>query len=288
MTPWVRHTLAAYRFNTSYRIPGVGLSNAAVVERSILACTPRPTADQERHQRCLESRRVTFAVLEMFLAVSTFALQVQQFSARDSNAKMNPASLETSVGFILWCHVSSAKVLAHNCLGLPLVYELPSSKYHYPLATMVANLAKLTPERPALIRHDDDRQAHVSGLNNLSVQCQRASKAVAAMMHQCELLEPIPNPARHPDVDECSVEVHFSKIVNLRPNPTVGPSTFSRAHNQFSDLEHDDGLVEYPEDIFGTATLNVSVETALADVERLGQKRAGLRLEEKESDGLPS
>ncbi|KAJ8582597.1 hypothetical protein M405DRAFT_867700 [Rhizopogon salebrosus TDB-379] len=66
-----------------------------------------------------------------------------------------------------------------------------------------------------------------------------------------------------------------------------GPSTFSRAHNQFSDLEHDDGLVEHPEDIFDTATLNASVETALADVERLGQKRAGLRIEEKESDGLP-
>jgi hypothetical protein len=62
------------------------------------------------------------------------------------------------------------------------------------------------------------------------------------------------------------------------------------ARNQFSDLEHDDGLLEYPEDIFGTATLNGSVETALADVERLGQKRAekraGLRIEE-ESDGLP-
>jgi hypothetical protein len=61
------------------------------------------------------------------------------------------------------------------------------------------------------------------------------------------------------------------------------------ACNQFSYLDHDDGLVEYPEDIFGTATLKASVETALADVERLGQKRAekraGLRIEEKESDG---
>ncbi|KAJ8582606.1 hypothetical protein M405DRAFT_867708 [Rhizopogon salebrosus TDB-379] len=63
------------------------------------------------------------------------------------------------------------------------------------------------------------------------------------------------------------------------------------ARNQFSDLEYDDGLLEYPEDIFGTATLKASVETALADVERLGQKRAekiaGLRIEEKDSDGLP-
>ncbi|KAJ8591644.1 hypothetical protein M405DRAFT_932024 [Rhizopogon salebrosus TDB-379] len=71
----------------------------------------------------------------------------------------------------------------------------------------------------------------------------------------------------------------------------LGASTFPKARNQFSDLEHGDGLLEYPEDIFGTATLKASVETALADVERLGQKRAekraGLRIEEKESDGLP-
>jgi hypothetical protein len=56
-------------------------------------------------------------------------------------------------------------------------------------------------------------------------------------------------------------------------------------------LEHDDELLDYPEDIFCTATPNASVDTALADVERLGQKRAekraGLRIEEKESDGLP-
>ncbi|KAJ8591958.1 hypothetical protein M405DRAFT_813489 [Rhizopogon salebrosus TDB-379] len=66
-------------------------------------------------------------------------------------------------------------------MGLLPVYELLSSKYHYPLATMVANLANLTPEQPALIPRDDDRQAHESGLDNLCVRCQRASKAVAAM-----------------------------------------------------------------------------------------------------------
>jgi hypothetical protein len=36
-------------------------------------------------------------------------------------------------------------------------------------------------------------------------------------------------------------------------------------------LEHDAGLLEYLEDIFGTATLT-PIETALAKVERLGQK----------------
>ena len=32
-------------------------------------------------------------------------------------------------------------------------YELPNGKRHYPVATMVANLAKPTPERPALMGH---------------------------------------------------------------------------------------------------------------------------------------
>jgi hypothetical protein len=67
-----------------------------------------------------------------------------------------------------------------------------------------------------------------------------------------------------------------------------GPSTFPRARNQFSALEHDDGLLEYPEDIFATTTLNAPIDTALANMERLGQKRAekiaGLRIEEKEKE----
>ncbi|KAJ8591626.1 hypothetical protein M405DRAFT_880378 [Rhizopogon salebrosus TDB-379] len=132
-----------------------------VVESSIPACTLRPTAGRSR---------------------TTPKMSGIQFAAWDSDAKTNPDLLETSVGSILSCYVSSAEVLAHNCMGLLLVYsELPSSKYHYPLATMVANLAKLTPERPALIPRDDDRQAHELGLNNLGVRCQRASKAVVVM-----------------------------------------------------------------------------------------------------------
>ena len=34
-------------------------------------------------------------------------------------------------------------------------YELPNGKRHYPVAAMVANLAKPTPERPALMTHFD-------------------------------------------------------------------------------------------------------------------------------------
>jgi hypothetical protein len=57
--------------------------------------------DQERRPRYLASRRVTFTVLDMFLTVSTFSLQVQWFAAWDSDAKTNPDLLETSVGSIL-------------------------------------------------------------------------------------------------------------------------------------------------------------------------------------------
>jgi hypothetical protein len=84
--------------------------------------------DQEQRQRCLASRRVTFAVLEMFSAVWTFTQRVQQFAAWDSDAKTNLDLLETSVGsillgkctslicirFAILSHISSAKVLAHS------------------------------------------------------------------------------------------------------------------------------------------------------------------------------
>ncbi len=39
--------------------------------------------------------------------------------------------------------------------GLLPGYERPGGKRSYPLAAMVANLAKSTPSKPALMRHDD-------------------------------------------------------------------------------------------------------------------------------------
>lgn len=54
--------------------------------------------------------------------------------------------------------------------------------------------------------------------------------------------------------------------------------------------EHDDGLLEYLEDIIGTAALKAPIETALAEVERLGEERADkvarLRIVEKEKAKL--
>lgn len=34
-------------------------------------------------------------------------------------------------------------------------YDLPNGNHSYPVAAMVANVAKATPERPALMRHAD-------------------------------------------------------------------------------------------------------------------------------------
>jgi hypothetical protein len=212
MTPWVRHTLAAYRFNTSYRIPGVGWSNLGAVKRSIPACTSWPTAgryvqiSQISREPSADSRSRTtpkmsgieasnicgagdvFGCLLYRCNSSLLGTATQRRTRTCWRRQLDPffrGKCTTSlfcIRFAVLSYVSSAKVLAHNCMGLLPVYELPSSKYHYLLATMVANLAKLTPEQPALIPRDDERQAHESGLNNLGVRCQRASMAVAVMV----------------------------------------------------------------------------------------------------------
>lgn len=50
---------------------------------------------------------------------------------------------------------SDAKYSHAAVWGLLPGYELPNGRRYYPLTAMVANLAKPTPERPALMRHDD-------------------------------------------------------------------------------------------------------------------------------------
>ncbi|KAJ8589373.1 hypothetical protein M405DRAFT_211118 [Rhizopogon salebrosus TDB-379] len=143
MTPWVRHTLDAYRFNTSCQIPGVVLSNSAVVEHSIPACTSRPAAGR------------TMPKMSGIHASPTVRCLGQQ--CKDEPGFVGHRWLDlfprgkgtTSlicIYFPVLSYVNSGKVLARSCLGFLPVYELPSSKHHYPLATTVANLAKLTPE----------------------------------------------------------------------------------------------------------------------------------------------
>jgi hypothetical protein len=215
MTPWVRRTLAAYRFNTSCRIPGVGLSDSGVVGRSIPVCTSRPAAARyvqisERSRELSADYRSrtmpkmsgihasnvcgagdVFGCLDVYSIGPTVCCLGQQckdepgfigYRWLDLFPRRKGTTSLICIYFAVLSYVNSGKVLAHSCLGLLPVYELPSSRYCYPLASTVANLAKLTPERPALIRHHDDRQAPESGLDNLSVRCQRASRAVAAMV----------------------------------------------------------------------------------------------------------
>ncbi|KAH9070762.1 RecF/RecN/SMC N terminal domain-containing protein [Lactarius deliciosus] len=166
----------------------------------------------------------------------------------------------------------------------------------------------------------------------------------ATKMRQGKLSELIHNSAEHPDLQECSVEVHFREIIDLPgpdaftvvPNSTLAvtrtayknnTSKYSingRAsnykevqtllkgrgidldHNRFLILqgevesiaqmkpkapsEHEDGLLEYLEDIVGTSQYKEPIETALVEMERLTEDRteklSRLRLVEREKNAL--
>ncbi|KAG6907476.1 hypothetical protein DXG01_008812 [Tephrocybe rancida] len=166
----------------------------------------------------------------------------------------------------------------------------------------------------------------------------------ASKMRQGKLSELIHNSARYPDLDDCSVEVHFREIVDL-PGPDdfeVVPdsqlivtrqafknnssrytingksSTYKEVqtllkdrgidldHNRFLILqgevesiaqmkpkaatEHDDGLLEYLEDIIGTSRFKQPIDEALVEMERLQEDRMvklnRLRIVEKEKAAL--
>ncbi|KAG6335973.1 hypothetical protein ID866_3126 [Astraeus odoratus] len=78
--------------------------------------------------------------------------EVQQFAVWEKGA-------EDASGFVGYCYLDlfprAAKYSHAAVWGLLPGYQLPSGKRHFPLTAMVANLAKPTPERPALMRHDD-------------------------------------------------------------------------------------------------------------------------------------
>ncbi|KAJ6475290.1 RecF/RecN/SMC [Mycena vitilis] len=166
----------------------------------------------------------------------------------------------------------------------------------------------------------------------------------ASKMRQGKLSELIHNSARYPDLDECSVEVHFREIVDL-PGPDafeVVPDsqlvvtrsasrnnssryTINRRASNFTEVqtllkgrgidldhkrflilqgevesiaqmkpkgttEHEDGLLEYLEDIIGTSSYVEPISAALAQIEVLQEDRASkmqrLRIVEKEKNAL--
>ncbi|KAF9561610.1 RecF/RecN/SMC protein [Agrocybe pediades] len=166
----------------------------------------------------------------------------------------------------------------------------------------------------------------------------------ASKMRQGKISELIHNSANYPDLDECSVEVHFRDIIDL-PGPDafkVVPgsqlivtrtayknnsskytingrtSTYKEVqtllkgrgidldHNRFLILqgevesiaqmkpkaptEHEDGLLEYLEDIIGTSKYKEPIEVALVEMERLQEERQvklnRLRLVEKDKIAL--
>ncbi|KAK0465948.1 RecF/RecN/SMC N terminal domain-containing protein [Desarmillaria tabescens] len=165
----------------------------------------------------------------------------------------------------------------------------------------------------------------------------------ATKMRQGKLSELIHNSDRYPDLDECSVEVHFRDIIDL-PGPDdyeVVPNTdlvVSRQafktnnsiykingrasnfkevqsllkgrgidldHNRFLILqgevesiaqmkpkgtEHEEGLLEYLEDIIGTSKYKEGIDEALQKVDDLQEQRSDkmnrLRIVEKEKNSL--
>ncbi|KAF9535622.1 RecF/RecN/SMC N terminal domain-containing protein, partial [Crepidotus variabilis] len=166
----------------------------------------------------------------------------------------------------------------------------------------------------------------------------------ASKMRQGKISELIHISANHPDLEECSVEVHFREIYDL-PGPdnfkvipksqlvvtrtayknnssryTIngGASSYSEVqtllkgrgidldHNRFLILqgevesiaqmkpkaptEHEDGLLEYLEDIIGTSKYKEPIDEAMVEVERLQEDRQmkmnRLRHVEKEKAAL--
>ncbi|KAJ7780594.1 metallopeptidase MepB [Mycena maculata] len=83
---------------------------------------------------------------------STWHPDVQQYSVWEKDAT-------DESGFIGYCYLDlfpRESKYSHAAVW-PLFsgYDLPGDKRSYPLAAMVANLAKPTPDKPALMRHDD-------------------------------------------------------------------------------------------------------------------------------------
>ncbi|KAJ2917163.1 hypothetical protein MD484_g3255, partial [Candolleomyces efflorescens] len=166
----------------------------------------------------------------------------------------------------------------------------------------------------------------------------------ASKMRQGKVSELIHNSARHPDLDECSVEVHFRDIIdkpgaddfevipgsrlvvartafkNNQSKYTINGKNSSYKevqallkgrgidldHNRFLILqgevesiaqmkpkapsEHEDGLLEYLEDIIGTSAYKQRIDDALTTLEQLQEDRQSklnrLRLVEKEKLAL--
>ncbi|PSR72085.1 hypothetical protein PHLCEN_2v12066, partial [Hermanssonia centrifuga] len=166
----------------------------------------------------------------------------------------------------------------------------------------------------------------------------------ASKMRQGKLSELIHNSARYPDLDECSVEVHFREIVDMPgpdafeviPNSSLvvartayknnsskytingRQSNYKEVqallkgrgidldHNRFLILqgevesiaqmkpkapsEHEDGLLEYLEDIIGTSRYKEPIEEALVEMEKYSEERMEklnrLKIVERERNAL--
>ncbi|KAG8836353.1 hypothetical protein FRC17_005639 [Serendipita sp. 399] len=106
----------------------------------------------------------------------------------------------------------------------------------------------------------------------------------ASKMRQGKLSELIHNSAGYPDLDECRVEVHFREIIDLGEVESISQM------KPKAQTEHDEGLLEYLEDIIGTSKYKQPIEDAFSELDKLGEERSEklnrLRLVEREKQAL--
>ncbi|XP_006453917.1 hypothetical protein AGABI2DRAFT_181926 [Agaricus bisporus var. bisporus H97] len=168
----------------------------------------------------------------------------------------------------------------------------------------------------------------------------------ASKMRQAKVSELIHNSAAFPNLDECSVEVHFREIIDLSgpdayqtvPNSDLVVARYAQKNNQsrytvnretsnYTDVrtllkgrgidldhkrflilqgevesiaqmkpkaptEHEDGLLEYLEDIIGTSSYKEDIDTAFKSMEEYQEERqmklTRLKFVEKEKAALES
>ena len=110
---------------------------------------------------CGLTNEPTSHIMQMFNNL-LFGRKMPRMSPGSLGTAISICTLEVSVylciplGVILITLSPTASKYSHAAVW-PLLagYDKPDGKRSYPIAAMVANLAKPTPDKPALMRHDD-------------------------------------------------------------------------------------------------------------------------------------
>ncbi|KAH6847352.1 hypothetical protein B0I37DRAFT_391299 [Chaetomium sp. MPI-CAGE-AT-0009] len=97
------------------------------------------------------------------------------------------------------------------------------------------------------------------------------SNVIDSKMRQGKISALIHNSAQYPNLSHCEVAVHFHEVMDL---PEGGCEAFKNNSSQLGGEaanEHEDGLLEYLEDIIGTSKYKTPIEEAATEVETLNE-----------------